>query len=99
MASYSSTRAVHNTLVATTVDTVTLTAQYNRVEILNRSASGDIFVTLDGSTPSVGGNDTYVIPATGVGTFVNPNWTNEPPISTVVKLISSGTPSYSVTGQ
>jgi hypothetical protein len=99
MANYTAPRAVHNTLTAATVDTITLSSQYNRVEILNRSASGDIFITVDGSTPTVGGNDTYVVPATGVGTFVNPNWTNEPPISTVVKLISSGTPAYSVTGQ
>jgi hypothetical protein len=99
MAAYSANRAVHNTLAATTVDTITLTAQYNRVEVLNRSATGDIFVTLDGSTPTVGGNDTFVVPATGVGNFVNPASTSQPPTSTVVKLISSGTPSYSVTGQ
>lgn len=99
MASYTASRAVHNTLTATTVDTITLSAQYVRVEVLNRSATGDIFVTLDGSTPTVGGNDTYVVPATGVGTFVNPANTSQPPTSTVVKLISSGTPSYSVTGQ
>ena len=99
MASYTASRAVHNTLTATTVDTITLSAQYVRVEVLNRSSTGDIFVTLDGSTPTVGGNDTYVVPATGVGTFVNPANTSQPPTSTVVKLISSGTPSYSVTGQ
>jgi hypothetical protein len=104
MASYSASRAVHATLAASTVDTVTLTLTHPRIEILNRG-TGDIFLTVDGSTPTVGGNDTFVVPSNGVGFFPNP-FLAEPglaggpqvPGRTVVNLISTGTPAYSVTG-
>ncbi len=104
MASYTAARAVHATLTAATVDTVTLSLTHPRIEVLNRGA-GDIFVTVDGSTPTVGGNDTFVVPSNGVGFFPNP-FLAEPgavggpqvPGKTVVNLISSGTPAYSVTG-
>ena len=94
MASYSAVRAAHATLVATTVDTVTLTGSYARVEVRNRS-TGDIFLTLDGSTPTVAGNETLVVPANSVGSFPNVAGISAP---VTVKLISSGTPAYSVTG-
>lgn len=95
MAAYTVVRSKHATLVAATVDSVTLSQDWGSVEILNRSTSGDIYATVDGTTPvSAADNTIYVgpgqavqvsMPTTGAGTDD-------------VKLISAGTPSYSVTG-
>lgn len=95
MASYTVAKAKHATLVASTVDSVTLSLDFGSVEILNRSTTDTIYATVDGSTPVVAADDTIFVgpgqsvvttmPTTGAGTDV-------------VKLISSGTPSYSVTG-
>ncbi len=93
----------HGTLVAATVATVVVTASratgaINQIglpgiEVVNRSGSAEIYFTVDGSTPTVGGEDCHVLPAAicamsvpGVGSTVT------------VKLISSGTPTYSVVG-
>lgn len=99
--------AEHGTLVASTVTTVTLTGGYPAVEIINASTTSTdiIWATvsyryLPGSTtvepaatPTVGGADTYRIPA-GPGHLVIP----APPgkVITQVKLISGQTPGYSV---
>lgn len=95
MASYTVARSKHATLVAATVDSVTLSLDYSQVEIVNRSTTGDIYATVDGTTPVSAADDTIYIgpgqalvlalPTTGAGTDV-------------IKLISAGTPSYSVTG-
>lgn len=94
MASYTGASSQHQTLAASTVDTVTLTADFNAVEVLNRGTSGDIYFTVDGVTvPTVGGAGTYVVQP-GMSLIVDPATS----ANTVVKLISSGTPAYSVTG-
>lgn len=85
------------TLVASTVDTVTFADDLDRVEIGSDGVAA-IFVTVDGSTPTVSGDSTYKIPALAsssagkLGVFR----TIEVPTAggTVVKLISSGTPVY-----
>lgn len=81
--------AKHGTLTADTVATVSLTSVSGAVQVVNRGDTA-IFYTLDGSTPTVSGDDTLCAPPsaasrskTGMG-------------SAVVKLISSGTPAYSV---
>lgn len=88
---------VHGTLVANTMTTVTLTANHNEVEVIHRGGAGaaDIFFTVDGANPTVNGEDTDVAPngvgqRTQVGAYKKQN--------TVVKLISSGTPAYTVRG-
>lgn len=96
MASGTANTAYHSTLVASTVDTVTLNDGEEYVTLVNRSGSAEIYATVGTSavppaTPTVGGNDTYVLPA-AIGSLrvagqIGP---------TVVKLISSGTPTYSV---
>lgn len=86
--------ARHGTLVASTVTTVTLPSNVTQLEVLNRSGSAEIYFTVDGSTsPTVGGNDCYVLPASIGATIVS----SQDTANTVVRLISSGTPTYSVT--
>lgn len=70
MTAYSSARAVHKTTTAATVDTITLTADRRKsLELLNRDGASEIYATV-GTTdnapaaPTVGGDDTYVLPAT-----------------------------------
>jgi hypothetical protein len=80
------------TLTANTVDTVTFADDISEVTVVSLDGAAAIYLTLDGSTPTVGGANTYVVPAAiGVAAF-------EPPTSgpTAVKLISPGTPTVSV---
>lgn len=66
MASYTVTTAKHATLAAGTVDTVTITGGFSRVEILNRSGAADLYVTNDGTTPSGGCDNCQIVPAGSV---------------------------------
>lgn len=95
MASYTATISKHATLVAATVDTVTLPGAVNSVEVLNRDGVAEIYFTVDGTTPTVGGDDTQVLPATIGGIEVDTSQ-GVADTGTVVKLISSGTPKYTV---
>ncbi len=95
MASYQGDRAVHaKTLAAATVDTVTLSHRASKVEVLNVDGAAAIYFTIDSSTPTVAGGNTYCVPATLSALEVEIE-DSDPP--TTVKLISSGTPVYSVT--
>lgn len=80
------------TLIANTQDTVTFTgADLDEVEILSNGAA-DIYVHFGAGNATVAGTDCWrVLPA--MGSTVLPVHTSG---DTVVKLISSGTPSYSV---
>jgi hypothetical protein len=89
MASYSVTRSRHATLVANTVDACSFSTNIGEVEVLNRGAN-EIYFTCDGSVPTVGGLDTYIVPA-GEALRVSSE-------TDVINLISAGTPPYSVTG-
>jgi hypothetical protein len=85
---------VHDkTLVASTVDTVNWPAGVNApyVEVLNDGGT-DIFVTVNGATPTVAGNNTFEVPPGAVRVLKTPS-----EVATAVKLISAGTPTYSVT--
>jgi hypothetical protein len=81
----------HVTLVATTVATVTLddTSQ-DKVYVTNKHATSEIYATVDGSTPTVGGDDTFLCPAARTTVLLTPSG------ATSVKLISSGTPTVTV---
>lgn len=87
--------AQHGTLVASTVATVTLVGDYTRVEVLNRSGTAEIFFTVDDTAPTVAGSGTYILPAIAGASLVTPS---PSAAATIVRLISSGTPTYSVTG-
>lgn len=77
----------HFTLGAASVKTVTLAADASQVEVVNVDGGGRIYFTVDGSTPTVGGDNTYVLPA-AIGSLKVP----APATSgaTVVRLIASG---------
>lgn len=81
----------HGTLVAATVATVALAGNSKYVEVLNRG-DDDIFFTINGTDPTVAGDDTFACPA---GEFVKVrNYDRDNTVS--VKLISAATPDYSV---
>jgi hypothetical protein len=97
MASYSVTAgqrgAYAKTLVASTVDTITFTDDLSRIEVGTTDGAAAIYFTVDGSTPTVAGASTYIIP--GVANAVR-EITEVPSVAqlSTVKLISSGTPTY-----
>jgi hypothetical protein len=102
MATYTVTRSKHATLTAATVDTVTVTpAGYNattaigthwtQVTVYNRDATNVIYLSIDGSTPTVAGDNTFVVAAAQSVTL--------PFGAGALNLISSGTPAYSVVCQ
>lgn len=79
---------------AETVDEVEFVDTLQAVEVLSDGAS-ELYFTVDGSTPTVAGSNCHEIPAmSAVRTVVVPS--TSPRKSTVVKLISAGTPTYSV---
>jgi hypothetical protein len=80
-------------LIASTVDTVTFDRDCDEVEVL-AEGSGNVYFTVDGSTPTVSGQNTYKVPAGQAITVRVPT-----PGDTVVKLISSTTPTYDVTSE
>lgn len=95
--------AHEKTLVANTVDTVTFATgstgtpgwarMPKEVEILT-DGDADIYVTIDGTAPTVMGTACYRVPAMPGSTVIDINDATVVPV--VVKLISSGTPTYSV---
>lgn len=84
--------AAHDfTLAASTVDTVTFVDNPSNVEVLTDGTAA-IYVTTDGTVPTVSGNNTYIIPAFPCIRVVR-HWNP----ASAVQLISSGTPKVSVT--
>jgi hypothetical protein len=84
--------AYHGTLVASTVASVLITGADGTVEVINRSGSAEIYFTVNGVVPTVGGTDCFVVPA-AIGSYVVVS-----SASPTVQLISSGTPTFSVVG-
>jgi hypothetical protein len=91
MASYTVNISKHATLAANVIDTCTFSRDLDRVEVLNRG-SAEIYLTAEGQTPSIGGDDTYVV-AAGAGLLVEPSSAN----NTIIKLISTVACPYSIT--
>lgn len=89
------TFAAHGTLVANVVTTVTLTRDFQRVAVLNRNGLAEISFTVDGATPTMLGDDTYVLPAAMAALEVAAPSSDA---TTVVKLISTAATTYSVEG-
>jgi hypothetical protein len=85
----------HGQLTANTVDTITTDRAWENIQIIVDGTAW-VDVTVDGSTPVVGGTPTGIRIPPAVAVL-----TPDIPISgtvTVVKLISAGTPHYSVIG-
>lgn len=80
-----------NVMVASTADTVTFDEDLAEVEVIHVTGTAEVWYTLDGTTPTVGGAACYLLPVGGVDR-------RQPKTSgdTVVKLISSGTPTVRV---
>ena len=102
MASYSVTQSKHATLTPDTVDTVTLTGSGRVAYVKNASttAGAVLYATFDGSTPTVGGDNTVSVHAGEVyatnelGQLVQS--LSSAGNDVVVKLISATADPYSV---
>lgn len=84
--------AYAKTLAANIVDTVTFPRDLDQVEVLSDGAAA-LYFTVDGSTPTIAGQATYELPA---GIKSKRTVTVRSAGNTVVKLLSTGTPKYSV---
>lgn len=79
-------------LTAETVDEVAFTDSLLAVEVTSHDGAAKIYFTTDGSVPTVGGPNTYEVPAFPCSRTVSVRKGT----ATVVKLKSVGTPEYSV---
>jgi len=85
--------ARHPTLTAGQVDTVTFSTNYGYAEVKNRASSGaGISFRVDGTNPTVLGDDTYIV-MPGESLIVKLGGSTD-----TVKLISATADAYSVTG-
>jgi hypothetical protein len=90
MATFNCNLAVHPTLTAATVDTVTVTSAVSTVEVLNRDVTNAIYFRLDAVAPVVAAADNFVVlPGLARRVTIGPLHT--------VALISVGAAAYSVT--
>lgn len=80
----------HGTLTASAVSTVTMSANVQTI-IVKIHGSGYANVTFNGDAPTVDGNNTARVDAGGALHYASNEFAVES-----VKLISSGTPGYSV---
>lgn len=94
--------AYHGTLSASAADIVCIVNPIGKVTIVNRGTN-EIYFSVGsslspGASPTVAGNNFFVVPGTnGASVSVTvPQETSSPPLGAVIKLISSGTPGYSV---
>jgi ABC-type Fe3+-hydroxamate transport system substrate-binding protein len=86
--------AYEKTLVGSTVDTVTFADTVDRVEVINHDTALILYVRLDSTDPTVSGAEGVVVPP-GVRT-INVRRFDPTQNATEVRVISSGTPKYSV---
>ena len=91
-------KAVDATLTASTVSTLTITAEsgqsFSQVTV-KTTGEAIVYYTLDGSTPTVGGDNCAMMQATEKDEHhYGSSWT-----SVTLKAISSGTPTVSLEGR
>lgn len=86
----------HVTLVASTVNTVVLDADYANIEVVNVTGTASVYFTVNGATPTVKGTGTVVLPA-AIGGVTMPGYSGSG-TATTVRLISAGTPDIAVRG-
>lgn len=85
--------SVHATLTPATVATQTIaTSNADEVIVHFVSGTGPIYFTVDGSTPTVGGDDTFIVHSNVPARAVRVPTSD----SVVVKLISASADGYSV---
>lgn len=84
----------HLTLTAATVATFTLDSDFDQVEVTSLDGASRVSFTVNGATPAVDANGSYVLPAAISSLIVNVPTAG----ATVVKVISAGTPLVSVRG-
>jgi hypothetical protein len=82
----------HGALTANTVATVALPIDADTVEVVNRG-DADIFFTINGTVPTVDGNDVEIVTA-GTALEIDRRAAG----NVTVKLVSTGTPDYTVRG-
>lgn len=87
--------AQHVTLVANTVATVTLTGDFQLVEVINVDGVAAVYFTVDGAAPTVAGDDTLVVPAVA---DARTRAGAPSPANSTVRLISAGAPKVAVVG-
>lgn len=97
MANYTATLSTSQTAASGVADQVTFDSDVGAVEVLNRDGAGEINFTLDGSAPTIGAANTYVVPAIA-GAALKVDSTELAAAATVVKLIASVATKYTVTG-
>lgn len=85
--------AFEKTLVADTEDIVNFPVDLDQVRVMNIDGAESLYFTVTGVEPTVGGAHTYWLPAVAGATR-----TVDVPTAaaTQVRLISAGTPTYSV---
>jgi hypothetical protein len=83
----------HVTLTAATVAALSFDDDFNRFEVLNVDGAAAIYFRFDGEDPDVAETGSHVLPA-AIGSVE----IQVAPESSVVKLISAGTPKVSVRG-
>lgn len=82
-----------NALVASTVDTVTFSESVDMIAVLSDGTAA-VYFTTDGTTPAVSGDHCHKLPLSTVPQSATVNVPST--VTTVVQLISTGTPTYSV---
>lgn len=87
-------RIAHGTLTATVVATETVDSYTAQITITNRSQTGEIYFTVDGSTPTVKGANSY--PCLGSRAVATVGY---PAVSTVKLISATGPLEYSVVGE
>lgn len=87
--------ARYATLVADTVTTITLDGDYRTVEVMSVDGAAAVYFTVDSTTnPTVGGSGCWSLPSAASAREIESRASG----ATVVKLISSGTPTIGVLG-
>jgi len=87
--------ALHATLTANTVTTLTLDQDYGTCEVVNVDGTAAVYFVVNSPTaPTVGGRGTLLLPAAICGLELYPDGAQ----FTEVKLISTGTPKVHIRG-
>lgn len=97
MATYSASRSKYITLVANTVDTVTLTGTGNSIRVITTAGTSHAYFTVaptgqTPTTPTVAGDNTYASVHGNPG-YIDIPWNGG---GAVISIISSGTPTVGV---
>lgn len=101
MATDTAAKSVTATLVANTADTITLTAAYRKIQVINHDSTSTISCRLGGAAVAAADEDDSVpVLAGGTTTLFDASDEGVARIdaNAVVTLISAGTPKYTVVG-